>query len=559
MNKKILAIVGLLLISVLVSWNIFKPGFFSMHDDLQVMRLYEMKRCLSDGQIPCRWSPDMSYGYGQPMFNYYSATPYYTGAIFKTLGFSFLFSTKIVMFISIALAGIAMFLFLSQFISILPAFIGGVAYILVPFRALEIFVRGALAENFALALLPLVLYGITKLIIKKDKISFILLALFSGLFFASHNITTLITSPLIVAFAIILILLNKQKIKSLTLLSGSAILGIGIVAFFLLPIFFESNLIDTGFLTIGYFDFRAHFATLSQLFLNQSWGYGGSEFGPNDKMSFSVGIVQTLALIATPIILFIKRKSLQKIPKILLVTFFVFGVLSLFLISIRSIGLWELITPLSFVQFPWRFLGLTALCSAIVLAVSLSTLTLKSQKIFSVLLVLVLLFINFRYFKFEKSFPNATDDTYLTGQIFQQSQQSAFFDYRPLSMVTVPENIAPANPVVLSGLGEVKNFQKRSAYFSADVDVSFGLATVTFPITAFPNWKVYLNSSTTAAPYQIDKEHGEITLTFNKGITLVQGYFEDTPIRKIANIITFISLLLVLVIVVAPHDKKNNQ
>jgi len=547
------------LISVLVSWNIFKPGFFSMHDDLQVMRLYEMKRCLNEGQIPCRWSPDMSFGYGQPMFNYYSATPYYTGAVFKSLGFSFLFSTKIVMFISIALAGIAMFLFLSQFISILPAFVGGAAYILVPFRALEIFVRGALAENFALALLPLVLYGIIRLIIKKDKISFVLLSFFSGLFFASHNITTLISSPLILSFAIILILLNKHRINTLILLSGSAILGIGLAAFFLLPVLFEGNLVNTGFLTSGYFDFRAHFATLSQLFINQSWGYGASEFGPNDKLSFSVGIVQSLALIAAPITLFINRKSLLKTPKFLLATFFVFGLLSLFLTSIRSISLWELITPLSFVQFPWRFLGLTALCSAVVLAVFLSSLNLKSQKTFSILLVFALFFINFRYFKFEKSFPSATDDTYLTGPVFEQSQQSAFFDYRPLSMVTVPENIAPANPVVLSGLGEVKNFQKRSAYFSADVDVSFGQATVTFPITAFPDWKVYLNSSITPTPYQIDKEHGEITITFNKGITLVQGYFEDTSIRKIANAITFISLLLVLVIVVAPHDKKNTQ
>ncbi len=143
--------------------------------------------------------------------------------------------------------------------------------------------------------------------------------------------------------------------------------------------------------------------------------------------------------------------------------------------------------------------------------------------------------------------------------MFEQSQQSAFYDYRPLSMVATPDKIAPKNPVVLSGLGEVKNFQKRSAYFSADVDVSFGQATVVFPISAFPNWKVYLNSSIVETPYKTGKDYGEITLTFDKGITLVQGYYEDTPIRKVANMITFLSLLLVLVLVTTPHDKKNNQ
>ncbi len=559
MNKKLIAIIGLLLISVLVSWNIFKPGFFSMHDDLQVMRLYEMKRCLNDGQIPCRWSPDMSYGYGQPMFNYYSATPYYVGAIFNNLGFSLIDSVKIVMFISIALAGIAMFIFLSQFVPILPSFIGGVAYILVPFRALEIFVRGALAENFALALLPLVLFGITKLIINKTKINLAFLSLILGLFLSTHNITTLISSPFIAVFAIIMIFINKQKIKSFSLLFSSAVLGLGIASFFLLPVIFENNLVDTGFLTSGYFDFRAHFATLSQLFIKQSWGYRASEFGPNDKISFAVGIVQTLALVVTPIFLFIKRKSLSKTSKILLITFFCFALFAIFLTTIRSIAIWELIAPLSFVQFPWRFLGLVALSSAVVLAIFISSFGQKTQKLLTLLLVFALLFLNFRFFKFDKSSPSATDETYLSGKVFEQSQKSAFFDYRPLSMVSVPEKIAPSNPVVLSGLAEVKNFQKRSAYFSADVDVSFGQATVSFPISAFPDWKVYLNSSVTPTVYQIGEDHGEITLTFDKGITLVQGYFENTRTREVANIITFISLLLSLVIAVAPHDKKNTR
>lgn len=118
-----------------------------MHDDLHVMRLYEMKQCINDGQIPCRWSSDLGAGFGQPMFNYYSATPYYLGAIFNTLGFSYIDSVKLLIFISIFLAGIAMFLFLSEFLPALPAFIGATAYILVPFRALEVFVKGSFGRK----------------------------------------------------------------------------------------------------------------------------------------------------------------------------------------------------------------------------------------------------------------------------------------------------------------------------------------------------------------------------------------------------------------------------
>lgn len=559
MNKKLLAIIGILFISFVISWNIFRPGFFTMHDDLQVMRLFEMKRCLNDGQIPCRWSPDMGAGYGQPMFNYYSATPYYTGALFKSIGFSYLSSVKVVMFISIFLAGAAMFLFLSEFLTLTPAFVGGVAYLLVPYRALEVFVRGALAENFALALLPLVLFGIIRLIKNQNKANFVSLAIFSGLFLASHNITSLISLPLIIIFSLALIIQSKNKFKSLALLFASALLALGLASFFLLPVVRERGLINTSLLNSGYFDFRAHFATLNQLFVNQKWGYGASEFGPNDNLSFAVGIMQTLVLIAVPVVLFIKRKSLQTVPKLLLIIFWIVGVGSIFLTTIRSIFIWNFLSPMSFIQFPWRFLGIAALCTSAIAGILLSSFGQKAQKVLSAIFIIALVALNFRYFKFEKTITTATDDTYLSGQGFISQEKSAFYDYRPLSVNGTLDGVAPANPVVLSGLAEVKNFQKRSSYFSADVEVGNGKATVRFPISNFPNWKVYLNSAIAATPFETGKDYGEITLTFDKGITLVQGYFENTPIRTISNIISFISLLIVLVIATTSNDRKNNQ
>lgn len=559
MNKKLIAIICLLITSIAISWNLFKPGFFSIHDDLHVMRLYEMKRCLNEGQIPCRWASDLGAGYGQPMFNYYSATPYYLGAIFNTFGFSYLDSVKLLMFISVGLGGIAMFLLLSEYLPILPAFVGAVAYVLVPFRALEIFVRGALAENFALALLPLVLYGVVRLIKKQDKISLVLLSLFSALFLATHNITSLISSLLILSFSAVTIFQSKNKAKSILLLFISSILAVGLAAFFIFPVIFEKNLVDTSFLTSGYFDFRAHFVTLNQLFINQKWGYGPSEFGPNDNLSFAVGIIQTLAFIVTPLVIFFKRKTLQKNHQVILGLFWILGIIYLFLTTNRSVNGWELISQLSFIQFPWRLLGMVAICSSIIIGLIISSFGNKSQKIISAVLLFFLFVLNFRYFKFEKNYETATDNTYLSGQGFMNQQLSAILDYRPLSMKSIPKNVAPQNPQILSGIAQIGNFQKRSSYFSTDIEVFSGDAKIAFPISNFPNWKVYLNHSITATSFETGKYFGEITLTFKKGHTLVQGYFEDTTIRTISNIITFTSLLLVLLIVLIPNARKNNQ
>ena len=73
---------------------LIKPGYFSMHDDIQVMRLYQMERCFQDGQLPCRWVPDMGAGYGHPLYNYHPVFPYYLGMVCRLLGLSFLDTVK---------------------------------------------------------------------------------------------------------------------------------------------------------------------------------------------------------------------------------------------------------------------------------------------------------------------------------------------------------------------------------------------------------------------------------------------------------------------------------
>lgn len=559
MNKKILFSIGLFIISLLISWNLFRPGFFSMHDDIQVMRLYEMKRCLNDGQIPCRWAPDMGAGYGQPMFSYYSATPYYTGAIFRSLGFSYLASVKITMFISIFLAGLAMFHFLSEFLSLPAAFIGGLSYILVPYRALEIFVRGALAENFALALLPLVLLGLARLLRKPSRGNFLALSLFTGLFLTSHNVTTLSSSLLLLVFSISLLVLQKAKIRTFLQLFASVVLGLGLSAFFLLPIIFEGHLIDTSFLTTGYFDFHAHFVTLKQLFFDQSWGYGGSEFGPNDTISYAVGIIQTISFVVTPLVLFIKRKQVSQGSKYLAWVFWLLGIFYLFLTNARSVLWWELFSPLRFVQFPWRLLGLVGVSTSVLIGIFLNSFKPKAQKVLLVITSVCLILLNFRFFSFDRYYSQATDDTYLKGEGFVSMQKSAYFDYLPRSIKEIPTSVAPKEPTVINGTVQLTSYQKRSNYFSVEVEVFNDNAHVSFPVTSFPSWTVYYNHSATPTTYTVGEKYGEIVLEFPKGHTTVQAYYENTPLRTLANTLTFVSFLIVLIIATTNNVKKNSK
>ena len=84
--KKFFPFIFLFTVSVLAIYPFFHSGFFPIHDDTQVQRVFEMKTALKDGMFPVRWVPDLGYGYGYPIFNFYAPLPYYIGGFINLLG-----------------------------------------------------------------------------------------------------------------------------------------------------------------------------------------------------------------------------------------------------------------------------------------------------------------------------------------------------------------------------------------------------------------------------------------------------------------------------------------
>ena len=85
--KNSLPLLFVIFVGLLAGRTLFGQGYFNMHDDLQMMRQLQMEKCFIDGQIPCRWVPDMGYGFGFPLFNFYPPLPYMVGELFRVVGF----------------------------------------------------------------------------------------------------------------------------------------------------------------------------------------------------------------------------------------------------------------------------------------------------------------------------------------------------------------------------------------------------------------------------------------------------------------------------------------
>ena len=144
------------------SYRLMRPGYLSMADDMHVFRLQQLDKCVHDGQIPCRYVPDGGMGYGYPLFNFYSPFPYMVGEAFHLAGFSYIDSIKIVFIVTSFIRPLGMFLLSSVFFGPTGGLVSAILYALGPYQAVNSYVRGAIAENFALAVLPFVFWGLFK-------------------------------------------------------------------------------------------------------------------------------------------------------------------------------------------------------------------------------------------------------------------------------------------------------------------------------------------------------------------------------------------------------------
>jgi hypothetical protein len=549
-------IIGVLLVIVLVfptTLYLWGRGYFIMHDDLQVMRVFQMDKCFADGQIPCRWSPDMAYGHGQAMFNFYSAFPYYLGALIRmVIPLSVLATVKLLMIISLISGAIGMYLLAKEFWGRAGGVLSAVLYTYAPYHALVVLVRGALAESFALGILPFLWFFIFRVIKKPNFTKASLTAVSVFFLLTTHNISSMIYAPFTLLWALYW-LFREKSLKAFKFLLYAGFLGLGLSAFFILPAIIEQNLIQTQHLTAEYSDYHAHFVTLNQLFIDRSWGNGASIFGPYDDLSFQIGWPHWwLAVIAgcfAIVWLSIKKTRTRGL--------FVGGLLGLFLLSAflthsKSLFIWEALPLIDFVQFPWRFLGLVIFFLSFA-AGAVAVHKIVIRKYFLGLIIFSAIFLNFSYFKPFYLNRSVTDKNKLTGEGFILQQKAAILDYLPKTAQIPPPGPAPEKPKFIQGEGYVENYNVSSNRFSFDADV-FSDSTVEIPVMHFPGWIVIVDNRRVESG--IHGAHGVISVDLEEGRHIVRGRFTEPPIRMGANLLTIASIIVLFSGLVLAQSKK---
>lgn len=535
----------LLLIIIIPSiYSLLRPGYFPMHDDIQAFRLFELDKCIKDGQIPCRWIPDMGYGYGYPQFNYYGPFPYYLMEFVHIIGFGYLDSTKIGFILSILISAFGMYLLGKDLWGRSAGILSSTLYIYAPYRAVNIYVRGAMGEAWGMAFLPFIFWS-TKGVVENKKYAKLWLALSIAALFTSHNITALIFIPFFAAWILFLIFSEHSKFSTLKShfknLFVSGLWGFLISSFFTLPAFFEREYAHVETLLLGYFNYLAHYVGIKQLLFSTEFNYGVSELGPNDGMLLSPGILHWVFPFFTLFLLYVFKK---KKGVIYVALFIVLGWISLFLIHPKSTFIWQNIPILSFVQFPWRFLTIATLCFSLAVG-GITALLPKRQVTRSFIVGMIVLSIILAYsgyFK-PKEVLDITDEDKFSGESWQKQLTISIFDYLPIYAKHPPTQKAPESPIFLEGEGEIISGEKGTDWQKWRISVKAANSRVIFPLFDFPVWIAKVNNQKSVITH--DNELGLITLDLPNGINEIDLKLVGTPLRKISNILTLFSLILI--------------
>jgi hypothetical protein len=528
-NKFIILLIISLIFPILISFRLLRPGYFSMQDDIQIFRLQQLDSCLKDGQFPCRFIADGGFGLGYPLYNYYSPLPYAVAEGFHLIGFSYINSIKAVFIIPNFVRAISMYLLAGTFFGPIGGLISSVLYTLAPYQAVNGFVRGALGEYWALSLIPLIFYALSS---KKNNLFILSLAFL----FLSHNLTTLYVVPVLFIFSLITKNFNKKFIFN-------SLFAFLLSAFFLLPAFFEKNLITINTMTQGYFYYVNHFATLSELFISRFWGYGASLWGPKDDMSFQIGYLHWI--IPTIVIIFYLLKPKSK-HRLLIISFFLIGLFAVFLTHNKSTFIWKTLPFMAYYQFPWRFLGLVIFCFSFISGALINLPIIKKYTSISSLIIIIAIFLlNFSYFKEDIWYPNLTDSQKLTFPEIIRQSGAGLKDYWPKYSTDFPTQFSSGIPLVESGQTSNLNFSKNSHTAKGSITVLSDSAVIDLPMVYFPNWQLFLNGQKTS--FNIEPKLGLIQLDLPTGNYNFSLKLFNTPIRTISNYISLIALVLFII------------
>jgi hypothetical protein len=336
--------------------------------EMHVYRAAEIADSIRQGVLYPRWAPDFYFGYGYPVFNFYSPLSYHIAAYYGLItGLGAVAGTKFVLVLAGYLGAVGMYLFGRDRWGAISGVVSSAAFIFAPYVLyIDPHARGDVPQALALNLAPVMFWTFDRLRRTGSPRHLALSGLSLAGLILSHPLMALVVYSLLLAFLVWETLISPQApqqylgpeprryIQHLAMAIG---LGLGLAAFYWLPAGLDRSAVQLHNVAgPGYFDFHNYFVSLGELFSpNLYFDLGATE----PRFQYNLGIAQwILALIGAATVFSPKLRRTDTF-------FFLFvSIIFIYLITQASVSFWETVPLMSFFQFPTRFLGPAALVLA---------------------------------------------------------------------------------------------------------------------------------------------------------------------------------------------------
>lgn len=566
--KKIFSFESLIIVLVVffsIS-GLLNSSYFTVHDDQHIARLYLLDQAIKQGDLYPRWVGTLGFNFGYPLFNFYPPLIYYVAEFFHLIGLNLLWSLKMMIITGSFISSIGMYLLATRLFNKRAGLLAATLHTFFFYHIITLFVRGAWAEFFAMSILPFVFLGIHSLCSDKEYKFPILFSISICFLILAHPLIAFPAIFFIALFFLYYFILSTNRWQFFKKAFIGGLVGLGLSAFFWLPSLIEKQytLVNT-ILTHELADYKLHFIYPFQLWFS-AWGYGGSIVGPNDGITFQLGKIHIyftlFSVIFCSIYVFLKRKGVSLVSYLFIAVLLLF---SLFMSLTYSQFMWNKISYLWYLQFPWRFLTFTGIFLSIVAGAGIYFLEkiiplngkvkYISLNFFTILLVIITVY---KYSTYSKPYgQKAYDEKYLTStEEISWRVSNTSFEFSPngikikktkQSTTTIAlekKDIAnevyklinvDKNDVKVSLL--VNNFSKKE--FQINAKNSFQLRLNTFN---FPGWYALLNGK--EIKINDNNNYKLITISVPPGKNKVTLVFGNTPVRIVGNVISIASLVI---------------
>ena len=432
-NKNLLlTLSGILLLS---SLPLLTNGIAWGHDmPFHLMRIEAIANELRMLNIPVRMSSIYMDGAGYPVSIYYGDLLLYIPALLRLSGFSVTTAYKFYIFIiNVGTVIITYFCMDKIFKNKSIACLTSLAYCTSSYRLVNIYVRTAVGEYSAMMFLPLIALAIYRIYTdnvddyKTYRKNALFLALGMTGVIGCHILSTEMVVFVLAVISVGLLKLTLRK-NTIRVYIRAVLYTCAFSAYFVIPFldYFKnvSVLVTSTAQNIPtYIQHKGSSLSEYFSFFRDIYG-GGSSSYTNDRMLLTPGLILMLTLVVA-IVLWINRKCSKEMKALTLCALFTLYLASNlfpwnFLAQHSRIGI-----MLSQIQYPWRYIGL----SAIVLSLLLGTLLQKAKayqstrEIQSGMFILLACFLTTCLFN---GYYNASENTHLCAY-YDSSELSTYY------------------------------------------------------------------------------------------------------------------------------------